>query len=71
MYIDISSRVTTWDLRRRGAGGLNLEEATSKQRPKLGITDGFLALRVQKAGDSIELTLMRNGERKVVSFKLQ
>ncbi|HLU47705.1 MAG TPA: Trx7/PDZ domain-containing (seleno)protein [Planctomycetota bacterium] len=47
---DISWRVSTWDLRRMGTGGLRLEELTDAERKEHGIAPGKLALRAKHVG---------------------
>jgi serine protease Do len=47
---DISSRVTTWDLRRMVTGGLVLESLGADTRDKLKLADDALALRVKYVG---------------------
>ncbi|MBI1924337.1 PDZ domain-containing protein [Candidatus Poribacteria bacterium] len=47
---DITWRVTTWDLRRMGTGGLVLEDVPSGDRHKANLTDTQLALRVTGMG---------------------
>lgn len=113
---DLSWRVTTWELRRMGAGGLVLEDVPAEERRRLGLppdtlalraghvgqygdharakragfkkgdiivaVDGrtdpmreteFLAYTVQKKspGDRLELTVVRDGERKSFSFEVK
>lgn len=48
---DISWRVSTWDLRRMGTGGMRLEEIEKEEREKLGIDDEHLALRAKHVGE--------------------
>ncbi|MBI3466276.1 MAG: PDZ domain-containing protein [Planctomycetes bacterium] len=47
---DISWRVTTWDLRRMGTGGLVLEELPAEERQKAGLSGSDLGLRVKYVG---------------------
>jgi serine protease Do len=47
---DISWRPTTWELRAMGLGGLFLEDLSSADRKKLGLTNQVMALRVKHAG---------------------
>ena len=47
---DIRWRVSTWDLRRMGTGGLVMEEMTDAARKKIGIADTEIALLVQYVG---------------------
>ena len=47
---DLSWRVTTWELRRMGAGGLLLEELPSEERRRLGLSDDKVALRAKHVG---------------------
>ncbi len=47
---DISSRATTWDLRRMATGGLVLESLSSEARGKLNLAEDTLALRVKYVG---------------------
>ena len=47
---DISWRVTSWDLRRMGTGGLVFEPVTTIQKTQLGIPSDKLALRVKYVG---------------------
>ena len=47
---DISWRVTTWDLRRMGTGGLVLEELPAEERQKAGLVGTDLGLRVKYVG---------------------
>ena len=48
---DISWRVSTWELRRMGTGGLLLEDLTDADRQSAGLAPGTLALRVKHAGE--------------------
>jgi hypothetical protein len=48
---DISWRVSSWELRRMGTGGLLLEELPADERRRAGIADDSLALRVKHAGE--------------------
>jgi hypothetical protein len=57
---DISWRVSTWDLRRMGTGGLLLEELETAERGKAGLRDGVLALRVKHAGEHGEHATAKN-----------
>lgn len=43
-------RVSTWELRRMGLGGLFLQDMTAKERKAAGLGEGVLALRVQHVG---------------------
>jgi hypothetical protein len=47
---DISWRVTTWDLRRMGTGGLKLEDLAAAERDNAGLAADRLALLVQHVG---------------------
>lgn len=47
---DISSRVTTWDLRRMATGGLVLESLSGDARERLKLNEHELALRVKYVG---------------------
>lgn len=47
---DLSWRVTTWELRRMGGGGLLLEEVPAEDRPGLGLTGKTVAIRVKHVG---------------------
>jgi hypothetical protein len=113
---DISWRVTTWDLRRMGLGGLRLDELTDGERKGVDLPRDALALRVRHAGengehavakragiqkgdilvsfdgltsrrsesellsytlqrkrpgDEVTVSVLRNGERKILKFALQ
>jgi hypothetical protein len=113
---DVSWRVSAWELRRMGTGGLLLKDLSEDERRRTGLGEGKLGLRVEhageygehataknagvrkgdiivavdgrteplretdliayavqakKAGDRLELTLLRGGERKTVSFTLR
>lgn len=46
----ISWRVTSWELRRMVTGGLVLEELSSEQRQKTGVSEESMALRVRHVG---------------------
>jgi hypothetical protein len=48
---DISWRVSTWDLRRMGLGGLRLDDLTADERGTLRIAPHALALRVRHVGE--------------------
>jgi serine protease Do len=48
---DISWRVTTWDLRRMGLGGLRLDELTDGERRAVDLSPDALALRVRHVGE--------------------
>ncbi len=48
---DLSWRVSTWELRRMGAGGLLLEELPEEERRRLDLPDGKLALRAKHVGE--------------------
>ena len=48
---DISWRVTTWDLRRMGLGGLVLADVTDEQRGREGLPREGMALRVRRVGE--------------------
>jgi hypothetical protein len=50
-HTDITWRVTTWDLRRMGTGGLVLEDATGDERRAVKVPDTELALRVKHVGE--------------------
>jgi len=69
---NISWRVTTWDLRRMGLGGMILVDLSDDERRQAGIADGRLALRVKNVGGFGEHAIAKNaGIRKgdiVVSF---
>lgn len=47
---DISSRATTWDLRRMATGGLVLESLPAERRRELKLAENSLALRVKYVG---------------------
>ncbi len=47
---DISWRVTTWELRRMGGGGLLVEDLADVERREAGLTDRDLALYVKHVG---------------------
>lgn len=47
---DLSWRVSTWSLRRMGAGGMVLAALTADQRKSLGINAGEMALEVKRVG---------------------
>ena len=113
---DISWRVTTWDLRRMGLGGLRLDDLTDEQRKAAKLSDEALALKVRhvgefgdhavakkagfrkddvivsfdgqgrrmsesellaysvqrkRPGDEVAVTVLRNGEKKVMRFALK
>jgi hypothetical protein len=57
---DISWRVTTWELRRMGTGGLLLEEVSEEERAAAGIAKESLALRVRHAGEYGEHATAKN-----------
>jgi serine protease Do len=69
---NISWRVTTWDLRRMGLGGMKLDEMTDDERKKAGAADDTMALRVRHVGEFGEhATAKKAGIRKgdiVVAF---
>jgi serine protease Do len=48
---DISWRVTTWDLRRMGLGGLRLKEMTVDKRREAKVPGTGMALRVENVGE--------------------
>jgi hypothetical protein len=48
---DLSWRVTTWELRRMGSGGLLLEDLPDEERRRLEIPDKKLALLVKHVGE--------------------
>jgi serine protease Do len=47
---DIGWRVSTWDLRRMGFGGMRLVDLSDGERKALGIADGKLGLRAKNVG---------------------
>ncbi len=47
---DIDWRVSTWDLRRMGFGGMRLVEFSAKERQEQGVAEGALALRAKNVG---------------------
>jgi S1-C subfamily serine protease len=58
---DLSWRVTTWELRRMGTGGLVLETATDEQRRAAGLDDDdSMALRVKYVGQYNEHAVGKN-----------
>ncbi|MBI4583678.1 MAG: PDZ domain-containing protein [Planctomycetes bacterium] len=57
---DISWRVTTWELRRMGSGGLLLEDLPAEDRRKAGLGEDRLALRVEHAGEYGEHAVAKN-----------
>lgn len=62
---DISWRVTTWDLRRIGTGGLLLENLPDDERRRLGLAADKLALRAKHVGQyGDHATAKRAGFRK-------
>ncbi len=48
---DISWRATTWELRRRAAGGLLLEDLPAADRREAGLAENVLALRAKHVGE--------------------
>jgi serine protease Do len=48
---NLSWRVTTWDLRRMGLGGMKLDEMADDERGKAGAADDKMALRVRHVGE--------------------
>lgn len=48
---NISWRVTSWDLRRMGFGGMIVVETTPEERQKAGISSDHMALRVRHVGE--------------------
>lgn len=69
---NISWRVTTWDLRRMGFGGMIVVDSTDEERKKAGIDPDRMALRVKFVGAFGEHAIAKNaGIRKddlVVAF---
>jgi len=69
---DISWRVTTWDLRRMGFGGLRLKDLPDEERTERGLAETGMALLVQHAGEYGEHSIAkRAGVRKgeiVIAF---
>lgn len=69
---NISWRVTTWDLRRMGLGGLVLADLTDEQRAQAGLPKEGMALRVRRVGEyGAHAVALRAGFRKddvVVEF---
>ncbi len=62
---DISWRVTSWELRRMGTGGMLLEEVPARERRRLRIGANELALRAKHVGQHGEhATAKRAGFRK-------
>lgn len=57
---DISSRATTWDLRRMATGGLVLEALGPEARQELKLADDSLALRVKYVGQYNEHAAGKN-----------
>lgn len=57
---DISSRATTWDLRRMATGGLVLEDAGADARRRLKLPDDAMALRVKYVGQYNEHAAGKN-----------
>src|SRR5690606_14850002 len=47
---DISWRVSTWDLRRQGFGGMKLTDLDDEQRAELGLGGDAMALKVNHVG---------------------
>ena len=47
---DIDWRVSTWDLRRMGFGGMRLVELSAKERQEQGVAEGALTLRAKNVG---------------------
>ncbi len=47
---DITWRVTTWDIRRMGTGGMVLTELSADERRSLGLGKGKLGFRIQGLG---------------------
>jgi hypothetical protein len=48
---DISWRVTTWELRRMGLGGMRLDDLSDEQRAGLKLSKDAMALRVRHVGE--------------------
>lgn len=62
---DLSWRVTTWDLRRMGSGGLRLEDLGTEERRGRGLAEDTLALHVLHVGQYGEhATAKKAGFRK-------
>jgi serine protease Do len=62
---DINWRVSTWELRRMGTGGILFEDAGSAARQRLGIAPGEIALRIKHLGQyGSHATAKRAGFRK-------
>ena len=59
-HSDIAWRVTTWDLRRMGAGGLVLQDATAEERQRAKLSGDALALRVEYVGEYGEHAVAKN-----------
>ncbi len=64
-HTDITWRATTWDLRRMGAGGLVLEDATGDERLEAKVPDTELALRVKHVGEYGEHAVAKRAGFKV------
>jgi S1-C subfamily serine protease len=47
---DVSWRVTTWDLRRIGLGGMRIDDLTEKERAEAKLSTDVMALRIRHVG---------------------